>query len=153
MDARVGEQDSHTHRAAIKKRPWENNEAPLPAAHNGAVSDTMRGAGVSGYGGPSTGPSLLPPIDAVPYRRSPISRGIEPPEVPIVQYGPRLREPVVKRPRLGGPDHNTRSQLPSALSSGSATRRAPPPPPPPPPRPISEWKYIWTIVRKTNSNY
>ena len=78
--------ESQSRRASIK-RPWEE-DTTLPENGNAWHS------------------ALLPPIDAVPYRRGSIQRG----DIELNgnnRYSPATKESAMKRPKFEGHDYNT----------------------------------------------
>jgi hypothetical protein len=91
MDAREGE-NSQVHRTSIK-RPWDEERTVLPESGN---SQTF---------------TLLPPIDAVSYRRSPMPQGPEYGDAFKTWYGPASRESDFKRIKFEGHNHTTSSGL------------------------------------------
>jgi hypothetical protein len=83
----VLERDESQSRRASIKRPWEE-DTTLPEKGNAWHS------------------ALLPPIDAVPYRRGSIQRG-DAETNGNNRYGPLPKESAMKKPKFEGHDYNT----------------------------------------------
>jgi hypothetical protein len=102
MDAREWEQ-SQSRRSSIK-RPWDE-DAILPQKSN-----VWNGA-------------ILPPIEAVPYRRPSIQRAIEPAAGTHHRYVLETRESVAKKARYEGSDYRSSSRDDVGVNGGMLQSR------------------------------
>jgi hypothetical protein len=87
MDARERD-DSQSRRTSIK-RPWDEDSAALPEPANSRLS------------------TVLPSLDAEPFRRLSAPRGREYLSISTSRYGAESRDADAERPKIEGHDYNS----------------------------------------------